>query len=73
MDSGVCPVCEVEFDGIEITKRGRGEGPHLCLLTCGHEVIAMFPRGGGIELRAASPAPASTERSLGVVGRSVEA
>ena len=53
MDSGVCPVCGIDFEGIEVVKRGDGEGPHLCLLTCGHEVIAMFPRGG-IELRAAS-------------------
>ena len=73
MDSGVCPVCEIEFDGIEVIKRGRGEGPHVCLLTCGHEVVAMFPRGGGIELRAPASASASTDRGAGVVGRSVDA
>jgi hypothetical protein len=65
MDSGLCPVCAVEFDGIEVLKRGQGEGPHLCLLSCGHEVVAMFPRGGGIELRATSGA----DSRAGVFGR----
>ena len=60
MDSGLCPVCEIEFDGIEVIKRGDGEGPYLCQLTCGHDVVAMFPPGGGIELRARS----ATDRTL---------
>ncbi len=65
MDSGVCPVCELEFDGIEVIKRGQGEGPHLCLLTCGHEVVAMFPRGGGH--RAAGMPARRPPTQLGVV------
>jgi hypothetical protein len=59
MESGLCPVCELEFDGIEVVKRGEGEGPHLCLLTCGHEVVAMFPRGGDIELWVPAATPSS--------------